>query len=413
MTLSSSDTAAGLQVAVDGDWFPARAIADGAAYELYAEQPLAGFVPTGPGTPWPYHRFAHVSEVSGLTGETGVHPADEPIRVPLSRALTWQRLHQLSQIPPRDRGTAALLAAVRATATIDRGTRMVKPLTGQQVAAYLRGRSPAGFCYREYDVAHLRTPADLAVLSGDSEAALYGTAAFTLSWRATDPADYQVPGDSYQGLTTIPASERVGPVVLGTGFAPSGGHLIPEYVTADLADVPLPANTQLLAYTPAGDLVLLYAFQPEQRGWLRLAGPQWQHLLSGIADLPPQNEYVAVPDAADGWNGTTRLVGMFRGEEHDVVAEPPREFRVRSRHRAARFPVDQLRRRVRLCRWRGTSCTVVREDGRWVRVRLVRPDWDSVAALGAQCVERGVYEAWAPAAEVTDRHHVDFAYPLS
>jgi hypothetical protein len=93
-----------------------------------------------------------------------------------------------------------------------------------------------------------------------------------------------------------------------------------------------------------------------------------------------------------------------------VVADPPREFRVRSRHRAARFPVDQLTRRIRFCQWRGLRCTEVRNNGRWVRVRLTRPDIESIAMLGTGAVDRGVYETWAPAAELTHRIQAEFVY---
>ena len=34
--------------------------------------------------------------------------------------------------------------------------------------------------------------------------------------------------------------------MLGTGFIPSGRHLIPEFVTRDVADLPMPANASLL-----------------------------------------------------------------------------------------------------------------------------------------------------------------------
>lgn len=405
------EPATGLQAALGDTWFPARTIASGAAYELYSDAPLPGFFRTGSGTRWPYHRFAHVSEVAAVAGDAGAHPGDQPLRVPLYQALTWQYVHQQSQAPPRDSRASELLATVRATATVQCGTRMVKPLTARQVAAHLRGRLPAGFCYREYDVAHLRTPTDLAILGSASEPADDDIAGFTLSWRATDPSDYHCPTGDYHGLTAIPPPERVGPMVLGTGFAPSGRHLIPEFVTADLADLPLPSGAQLLAYTREGTMVPLYTFQPEQRGWIRLAGPQWHSLLAAIPDLPAQAEYLAVPPGPDGWSGTTRLVGSFRGDEHEVIAEPPREFRVLSRHRAARFPVEVLTRRTRFCHWRGVRCTVVRAEQRWVRVRLVRPDFETITALGAQCQERGVYETWAPTDELTNRVDSDHHYP--
>jgi hypothetical protein len=33
---------------------------------------------------------------------------------------------------------------------------------------------------------------------------------------------------------------------------------------------------------------------------------------------------------------------------------------------------------------------------------MLRPDPDALVRLGATCVERGVYEAWAPIGEVSD-----------
>ena len=43
--------------------------------------------------------------------------------------------------------------------------------------------------------------------------------------------------------------------------------------------------------------------------------------------------------------------------------------------------------------------------------RLRRPDPDAVAATGAQCLERGVYEVWAPGGELTEDRMVDLPYP--
>ncbi|MFC7764046.1 hypothetical protein ACFQY4_43140 [Catellatospora bangladeshensis] len=108
----------------------------------------------------------------------------------------------------------------------------------------------------------------------------------------------------------------------------------------------------------------------------------------------------------------SRLIGTFRGEDYEAVADPPEEFRVLAMSRAARYPVESLRRRTRYAHWRGAPCTVLAADSNWVRLRLCRPDPQNVAALGAQCYERGVYEAWAPATEVTDAQDVDIRYPL-
>ena len=92
------------------------------------------------------------------------------------------------------------------------------------------------------------------------------------------------------------------------------------------------------------------------------------------------------------------------------MADLPGGFRVLAMTRAARYPVESAARRLRYAAWRGVPCLVLREEAGWLRLRLCRPDPDAVAATGAQCHERGVYETWAPGAEVTDDRVVDLPY---
>jgi hypothetical protein len=334
-------------------------------------------------------------------------PLDQPLHVPLSRATSWASVHRLSQTPYA--AAADTLTVVRASARIRRGTRMVKVLSAGQLAGYLHGWLPQGFCYREYDVAHLRTPADLAILRSDGDDTLPGTdeVIFALRWRAVDPADYEVPSVSdFAGLVRMPPRDRLGSAVLGTGFTPSGQHLIPEFVTAHLGDLPLPAFAELVAYTTDGTEVVLYSYAPEQRAWTRMFGPQWRHLFNYVPSIAPDQEYFPIPPAP------TRLVGWLRGQEYEALADPPDEFRVLAKTRAARYPVESLARRTPYVRWRGVACTVIRDENVWLRVRLVRPDGESVARLGATCLERGIYETWAPAAETGPSRSLDVPYDL-
>ena len=155
-----------------------------------------------------------------------------------------------------------LLRRVRATAAIRRGTRMTKLPFPAQMAGHLGGWLPYGFCYRSCDIAHLTRPADLALLRtdglGDDQVV------YALRWRAVDPLDYEVPGWAEQpGLSALPSHERVGAMVLGTGFSPSTDDLVSEFVTGGFADLPIPANAQLLAYPSDGEEVVLYTYQPE------------------------------------------------------------------------------------------------------------------------------------------------------
>ncbi|MFI7575071.1 hypothetical protein [Micromonospora sp. NPDC049497] len=400
----------GLHVAYGGAVYPAEEIARGAAYELFSADEVAGFEwAPRPGSALPWRRFVHVTEVTAVHG--AVEPAEEPeaeLLVPLHRERGWTHVHQLSQQP----GAAGdrLLRTVRASATIRPGTRMVKVLSARQLGGYVRGWLPHGFCYREHDVAHLRTPAGTAVLRSDGAGARDGTdVTYALRWRAADPSDYDVPaGAEHHGLTLLAPRDRLGAPVLGTGFVPSNSQLIPEFVTRDFADLPMPANATLIAYPTDGVEVVLYTYQAEQRGWLRMVGPQWRHLLAAVPGLSPDQEYVPTGETPR----STQLVGGYAGGEYEAVADMPGGFRVLAMTRAARYPVDSAARRVRFGQWRGVLCLVLREEAGWLRLRLCRPDPESVATTGAQCHERGVYETWAPGTEVVDDRVVDHPYAL-
>ncbi|HEY0696915.1 MAG TPA: hypothetical protein VGD43_03805, partial [Micromonospora sp.] len=354
----------GLLVAFEGSVHPAREIARGAAYELFSAEPAPGFAPDPrPDAPLPHHRYAHASEVSVVRG----HPPDpgeldSPLLAPVNRTRTWADLHALSQQPAA--GDDLVLAAVRASAVIRPGTPMVRVLSVRQLVEVLHGGLPHGFCHREYDVAHLRTPTDLAPLRTEPEAVGDGTA-YLLRWRAVDPYDYQCPaGPDHRGLVEMPPHDRMGPPVLGTGFTPSQRHLVPEFVTRDLADLPIPANAALVAYPPTGGEVVLWTYQAERRGWLRMTGPRWRQLMATTPGVPLDQEYVPTGELAT----STRLVGLHQGQEHEAVADPPDGFRVLALNRAARFPVDRVRRRLRFVSWRGATCLLLREESGWLRL---------------------------------------------
>lgn len=342
-----------------------------------------------------------------MTGEesaVGTDPLEPPLMAPLRRDLGWDDVQAMTQSVGHQEDV--VLQGIRATAAVRRGTRMTKILSAAQLAGHLAGWQPYGFCYRSCDIAHLRTPAQLALLrtDGDGEPAI----SYALRWRAVDPLDYEIPmGVVQTGLVGLPAHSRIGPMVLGTGFTPSTDDLIPEYITAGFADLPLPANAQLLAYPGTGDEVVLYTYQPEQHGWLRLAGPRWRHLLEGVPGVSPDREYVPCTDA-----GSARLVGRIKEHEYQAVADPPEEFRVRALTRAARYPVTTLSRRAEQALWRGAPCWVLQRDDVWARLRLITPNADTVAATGARCYERGVYEMWAPLRELADHHIAELAYAI-
>jgi hypothetical protein len=345
-------------------------------------------------------------------------PEEQPILAPVTPGMSYEAIHHLSQTPlrPPDVGQ---ITVIRRTAVIRPGTRMIKLLSPRQLGAYLHGRRPSGFCYREYDISGLRTSTDLSLLIGDSvPAELFATSvAYGLRWRAVDPADYHIPfsvevGDlpAYGGLTSISPHDRVGPPVLGTGFAPSRQQLVPEFVTADMADLPMPSGSSLVAFTPDGTEISLYLYIPEQRAWTRMFGPQHRHLLAGVREISLEQEYV---QCTTDHSGGSTLLGQYRDEIYEAMADPPHEFRVLAKARAARYPVETAVRRTRYVTWKSVACTVIRVEGDWWRLRLCRPDRASAAMVGAQCVERGLYEAWAPSAETTSVRDVDHPYRVT
>ena len=58
----------------------------------------------------------------------------------MTPGTSWDSVHALSQTPLRD--PRAPIIAIRRTATIRAGTRMVKLLSDRQLSAYLHGRHP-------------------------------------------------------------------------------------------------------------------------------------------------------------------------------------------------------------------------------------------------------------------------------
>ncbi|GAB3946379.1 hypothetical protein GCM10027614_39810 [Micromonospora vulcania] len=396
-------------MAFGGGVYPAEEIARGAAYELFSADEVPGFEwAPRPGSALPWRRFVHVTEVLAVHG--AVEPAEEPeapLMMPAHREQGWARLHHLSQQPSA--AGDPMLTAVRASAVLRRGTRMVKVLSARQLAGYVRGWLPHGFCYREHDVAHLRTPAATMVLRTDGDVGRDGSdVAYALRWRAADPGDYDVPvGEAHRGLSALSPRESLGPAVLGTGFVPSNGQLIPEFITRDFADLPMPANATLLAYPAEGGGGALHL--PGRA--TRVAadgGPAVAASVGRRAGSLPDQEYVPTGDAPR----STQLVGMHGDTEYEAVADLPGGFRVLAMTRAARYPVDAVARRLRFALWRGVPCLVLREEAGWLRLRLRFPNPDSVTTTGAQCHDRGVYEAWAPGAEVTDDQVMDTRYAM-
>ena len=153
---------------------------------------------------------------------------DSPLLAPVTPGTSWDSVHALSQTPLRDPRDPII--AIRRTATIRAGTRMVKLLSERQLSAYLHGRRPSGFCYRESDLVRLRAAGDLAVLLGDAMPTdvRRNDVVFGLRWRAVDAVDYDIPfatDPRYAGLTSISPHDRLGPAVDGLKLGACDGSV--------------------------------------------------------------------------------------------------------------------------------------------------------------------------------------------
>lgn len=385
-----------------GRRYTARAIAGGAAFELYSDTHEDGFRPSGRA----FHRYVHASEVSSARGEM-LRAGVAPVSAPMMPGADFGAVHRYSQNPRIEAAERALVAAVRATALVTAGTRMVKPLSRHQAARQLSA-SPLvnGICFREFDVAHLRTPSDRTVLAGDPDNT--DDAAYALRWRAIDACDYvSTEAINFPGLVGMPGRERRGSMILGTGFLPSGSHLIPEFTTVDLADLPLPVRAEILAYGPDGSETVLFQYQPQTNAWNRVAGAKHRDLTGRIPGLEDGRALFRVdPPVHAG------LTGGHEGKRKPVTADPGHGFAAYVRGAVSRSPVTSAERFYTEARWREIDVLVLSRNEDWVRLRLKRPGLASVMAAGATCVERAVYECWAPRAELEAPRTVTVGYPL-
>lgn len=331
-----------------GEKYPGAPFAEGAAWELFSALPRPDFLSnTRPGSEYPYRRFVHAGEV--LRDGVPVAVADDrSLTVPLGPGLDLEYVRRLTQTPHLDPAARVLLDRVRRSSPLAAGDVLERPVTAAQIVRLLETAAvPGGFCYRRRDTAHLRTPATRSALGGETEPG--DQWAFALRWPAADPEDYHAPvAPEYEGLTAMPSSDRRGMPVLGTGFAISNAHLLPELVTADLTDLPLPEGAKLIGYTTNGTECELFAYTDRQ--WTPLAA-------EGLVDLP----------------------GVDLGRVHQV---------------------RRVLREATRAMWKGVTGSLVDADEDWVRFRLSRPSPEVLSRTGAEAVRRGVYEKWVARAEL-------------
>jgi hypothetical protein len=109
-------------------------------------------------------------------------------------------------------------------------------------------------------------------------------------------------------------------------------------------------------------------------------------------------------------------VGRWRGEEYEVSpdGEEMRLYTTQPRDGFEEIRGDRYRRIVpadevtefayvrTTCHWRGEPFIVLGEHDTWLRVEYTGGKAPVAAALGLEEFDFGVYQGWAPAAEVTD-----------
>ncbi len=102
-------------------------------------------------------------------------------------------------------------------------------------------------------------------------------------------------------------------------------------------------------------------------------------------------EYQASPDGDD-----VRLYRPDAGEGFTEVRDG-RHLRV-----VPAAEVDDLVYVRTACTWKGQPFIVLGEHDGWLRVEYTGGRWPVAEALGLEVFDFGVYQGWAPAAEVSD-----------
>ena len=105
-------------------------------------------------------------------------------------------------------------------------------------------------------------------------------------------------------------------------------------------------------------------------------------------------------EASPGSDGEVRLYSAQPAEGFDE-ARPFRYVRA-----VGDEEIEDLRYVRTVCRWRGESFIVVGEHETWLRVEYTGGRLPAAQRLGLDRVDYGVWQTWAPRAEVTDLQEI-------
>jgi hypothetical protein len=105
-------------------------------------------------------------------------------------------------------------------------------------------------------------------------------------------------------------------------------------------------------------------------------------------------------EASPGADGEVRL---YSAEPADGFTEtrPSRHVKV-----VPAAEIEDLRYVRTACRWRDEPFIVVGEHETWLRVEYAGGRQPAAQRLGLDRIDHGVWQAWAPLAEVIDLHEV-------
>ncbi|MEO3781849.1 hypothetical protein ABGB12_00840 [Actinocorallia sp. B10E7] len=112
-------------------------------------------------------------------------------------------------------------------------------------------------------------------------------------------------------------------------------------------------------------------------------------------------------------------VAIWKGSEYEASPTPEGEVRLYTTQPAEGFAetrpgryrrsvpaseIERLRYVRTACRWRGERFIVVGEHETWLRVEYVGGRGPVAERLGLDRIDHGVWQTWAPRAEVEELH---------
>ncbi|WP_433335659.1 TY-Chap domain-containing protein [Spirillospora sp. CA-294931] len=288
---------------------------------------------------------------------------------------------------------------------------MQKVVRAEHVPHYLEGGYDrvAGYVHRLRDVQELNTPArlvrGLGLVYQDSPFSPGDDTIHVIRWAAVKPGLFRKPlgGIDEWSMGIIPGGWVIEKAPFpGSGYAPGDGTAVPEF---KIDSQRLPHGAELYVLDRAGGETLVAGFDADRRQWVPRP----------IVEVPVRQP------SADHTGGTAMTVrhgfyARWRGADYEAspdgaqvrlyLARPAEGFSAVAPDRHVRVvpaaEVDRLAYVNTFCTWRGEPFVVLGEHEDWLRLEYTGGKAPVAERLGLEPFDRGVYQAWAPRAEVED-----------